>query len=74
MNPALIAPKNHLENPPVEKRGRPRKSTRELHAYVSPETMNFLKYKARRKVTLGDVIDRAVRHLQRHLEVESLLA
>ena len=70
MNPALIARKNNLENPPVEKRGRPRKNTRQLCAYVSPETLKFLKYKARRKVTLGDVINRAV-HL---LEIESLLA
>ncbi len=52
------------------RRGRPKKNTVALHVRVRPETARFLRYKARRKQTLGTVIDRAVRSL----EIELLLS
>lgn len=63
MNPELPK-KPDNENPHPERRGRPRKNTIRICVKLRPETLQFLRYKARRKVTLGDVIDRAVRHLE----------
>jgi len=52
-------------NPPP-KIGRPRRNTVALHVRVTPETEAFLRRKARRKNTLGNIVDRAVNLLAIH--------
>jgi hypothetical protein len=64
MNTPPLPTETVIENPPAKKRGRPARNRVRLHAHVAPETMKFLCYKARRKLSRGDVIDRAVRHLE----------
>ena len=43
--------------------GRPKKRTVALFVRVTPETEAFIRRKARRKNTLGNIVDRAVRLL-----------